>query len=246
MKIIAITSAIEEKKNTLSIAYINAFNKENIVPLIIPTFTDEITDFLTENKKELYKKKAEEIEKKCDALILSGGGDINPINYDEPNFSSFYCNTRRDLSETYLIKRFIEAKKPIMGICRGMQILGIELGLNNFYQDLGETEELHSGTSRELSGRKEPSHTIETHGALELYLKTKGLMTKDIPVNSMHHQGFILSKEKNNTINILANTSKVIEAFEHKTLPIFAVQWHPEEYENSTIIHYFIEKYLNK
>lgn len=259
MKKIAITSAIEDRKNILNLAYTNAFNTKNTIAFIVPAFTDEIADFTSKEQEDLYQKKAIEIESISDALILSGGGDINPINYGYENLSSFNCNSRRDISEQYLLKRFIETRKPIMGICRGMQLLGIHLGLPNFCQEIGHTEEPHNGNTQELAGRKEACHVIWTHGALKEYLE-KIEISGLIPVNSFHHQGFTLEKDgeemaKNRIeninsktcLNILANTNKIIEAFEHKTLPIFATQWHPEEYGNeSMIINYFLNQYVLK
>ena len=126
-------------------------------------------------------------------------------------------------------------------------MLGIRLGLKEiFQQEIPQEEELHNGNNRELTSRKEYSHTIKTFGSLadyllkERYIKTKN---EEIPVNSLHHQGFILAdKDEENPelaskkiaeinqkseLNILGSTEIVIEAFEHKTLPIFGVQWHP-------------------
>jgi len=263
MKTIGITSTVEERKNALNMSYINAFSNSATVPLIIPSFVDETAEFVTTEKDQSYKDKAKEIEAKIDALVLSGGGDINPIQFRQNNLSSCYCNSRRDLSEIYLINRFIEAKKPIMGICRGFQILGIMLDLPNFMQEIGDSEELHNGNNREMTSRKEFSHFVSVRSDLEKMLLETGKIVKNtnkIPVNSLHHQGFAIDKdgeipdnidkrigeiESKTNLTILANSGRLIEAFQHKTLPIFAVQWHPEEYGNeSVIIDYFLEKYV--
>ncbi len=264
MKRVAITSAIEGKQSVLNNTYIRAFNVHNseqqLIPFIIPSFIDEIAEFIPKFQDEIYKKKAKEIESISDALVLSGGGDINPINYQEENQSSNYCNSKRDLSEMYLLQAFIEAKKPIMGICRGMQLIGLKFNLNYFFQDIGFTEELHNGNSNELSSRKEVAHGIELYDSLaELGQLTFG--NTKFSVNSFHHQGFCLTKDgetpknkekaikdlnEEGQLTILASTEKVIEAFQHKTLPIFGIQWHPEEYENSIFIEYFINHFIYK
>ena len=256
MKIIAITSSIINKENKINTAYIKAFTSKETLPIIIPIIVDEIIDYIDDKKEEIYEKRAQVIAEIFDALILTGGSDINPINYEDNNISSTMCNSKRDKSDYYLAKAFIKAKKPIMGICRGMQYLGLIYKLPNFKQSLSNIDELHNGNENELTSRQEYAHKIEARGNLT------GLVVRS---NSFHHQGFVFKERviegsKNKTINkekdikeietetelnILANTERVIEAFEHKTLPIFAVQWHPEEYGNkSIIIKYFINKYL--
>ena len=264
MKIIAITTSIQGKDYRINTKYIEAFSSKKMFPILISPLIEEITEFTTKEQEIQQQDKAKEIAKISDALILTGGSDINPIIYGKTNHNSVSCNLLRDKSDLLLIEAFINEKKPIMGICRGMQLLGLTFKLPNFKQSLHEIEELHNSTENELSTRQEFAHSIETHGNLEKYLIENQITTqKEINVNSSHHQGFTflerkegkirtIDKEKerqeiNQTteLNILANTKRVIEAFEHKHLPIFAVQWHPEEYGNkSVIINYFINKYL--
>lgn len=267
MKKIAITASINLKDNKINTAYIEAFTKKDLLPIVIPGIVEEVSDFITIKKDEEYKEKAKEIAKISDILILTGGTDINPISYGRKNFDSTSCNTKRDKSDLYLIDAFVALKKPIMGICRGMQLLGIYFGMKSLKQDLRDTDELHESTSNDLSSRQEFAHTIYLHGQLKEFMEENGIINKDkkkIPVNSFHHQGFLLEERKEgkktkiekekdikeiketNNLNILATTDKIIEAFEHKDLPIFAVQWHPEEYGNkSLIIDYFLKTYVN-
>ena len=247
------------KDNKVNMAYIEAFSNKETMPIVIPIIVDEILDYIDKEKEEIYQKKATEIANICDALILTGGTDINPTIYNEENYDSTTCNTQRDKTDLYLTEAFIKAKKPIMGICRGMQLLGIMFRLPNFKQSLNEIEELHNGNNHELTSRQEFAHKVNLKGKLKEGLK--GI--EELYTNSFHHQGFafkertiekikkvdaeaeIIKIEKTTELNILANTDFIIEAFEHKILPIFAVQWHPEEYGNkSAIINYFINQYL--
>lgn len=259
MKTIAITSSINNKDNKINTSYIEAFTNDKTLPIIIPTLVDEITDIYSEKKDTEYKEKAEAIASICDALILTGGSDINPLMFNKGNLNSVLCNTKRDQSDLYLTNAFIKANKPIMGICRGMQFLGLYFKIPNFKQDISEIDELHNAEQHELSSRQEFAHSINLYGKLKKYINN----LEELNVNSFHHQGFALITRKKgesmtiNTkeeirkideeteINILASTKRIIEAFEHKNLPIFAVQWHPEEYGNkSTIINYFLNTYL--
>lgn len=262
MKIIAITSSILTKDNKVNTAYIEAFTTETTLPIILPVIVNEITDFYDEKKEIEYENKAKELARLCDALILTGGADINPINYEDENSAATMCNTQRDKSDYYLMQAFKDAGKPIMGICRGMQYLGLIFKLPNFKQSLNSIDELHNANENELTSRQEYAHTIELRGALKEEFKIN-----EMKVNSYHHQGFafiqrvkegsekkgcdkerdIKKIEETTKLKILANTNNIIEAFEHTEYPIFAVQWHPEEYGNkSRVINYFINKYINK
>jgi len=260
---IAITASIDKSNNKINTAYIEAFTNKELLPIIIPTIVDEIADFTIESKEKEYLEKAKEVAETFDALILTGGSDINPLIYQKENKDALSCNSKRDKSDLYLVEAFIKKNKPIMGICRGMQFLGLTFEIPNFKQDLNQIEELHNGENHELSSRQEFAHSIELQGKLLEYIEEK-TQKKELNVNSFHHQGFAFIARKKDketftidkeeeikkinektNINILANTKRVIEAFEHKTLPIFAVQWHPEEYGNkSIIINYFIDNYL--
>src|ERR1035437_9491131 len=123
MNKIAITSSLSTKDNKINIAYIDAFTNEKTLPIIIPAIVNEITETISEEKHQEYKQKAKEIATIFDALILTGGSDINPLIFQKSNVNSSLCNTKRDQSDLYLTEAFIAEKKPIMGICRGMQFL---------------------------------------------------------------------------------------------------------------------------
>lgn len=265
---IAFVATISDNKNIINNSYIQAFgNQGDVIPLVIPVFVNH-HDFMSDKIEQWYRAKAVEIEQMSDALVLCGGADINPVNYGEENIASMYCDTRRDLTELYLLQQFMKVGKPVMGICRGMQFIGVELNVPNFEQDLEFTGEMHNDNVRELATRQEPGHSVYVYGSLAKYLVENGLISNEdecIKVNSFHHQGFTLVKPTKegeavipsnrkevvkkfgNDVNILASTDAVVEAFEHKTLPIFAVQWHPEEYgEHSVIVSYFLNKYLRQ
>ena len=70
-----------------------------------------------------------------DALILAGGGDMDPIEFEEPNLGSVEIDRPRDRVELALVSRCVNENKPILGICRGHQVLNIALG-GNIYQDM--------------------------------------------------------------------------------------------------------------
>lgn len=280
-KIIGITAATSTTKpiNSLNNAYIQAFNTENTTPIIIPCLFEYKNELANQEEKDKLNNNLISILTICDALVLSGGSDLNPISTNEKITDATAFDHNRDIFEAELIKLFINNEKPILGICRGFQLLGKMLDLNYFQQDLSKTEEIHSGNQSNINNRKEPIHNVHIFGEFKEYLKEKGLTKDKIATNSWHSQGFTLSpdgsriqnkdiknfitekeefkeqikdkplgKKINNfkNLNIIMCTNHVIEGFEHKTMPILAFQNHPEEYENSLAIQYFLNKYITK
>lgn len=271
-KIIGITSSESKTQNFINTAYIKAFNKDNITPIIIPNLFESKGEYVSDKDKDKINQKAIEIAEKLDALILSGGVDLNPVLTNEKiNYSNSF-NIERDLSETALIKAFIEKKKPILGICRGFQLLGKYMSLNYFQQNIRITKEEHSGTNNDITKRTEPLHEVFLWNGLLDFCKTEINETK-LKINSWHNQGFSLHPageriktkdienfilEKNiftleksdkqinnfNNIKILMSTNYVIEGFEQEEYKIIGYQNHPEEYEDSILLKYFINKYL--
>lgn len=151
-----------------------------------------------------------------DGLILCGGNDINPSYYNEETNGAVNIDEKRDASEFKLVKAFIDAKKPIMGVCRGYQLLNIAFG-GTLHQDIENSKEHSSFSDYDLI------HTVTARKnsfISELY-------GDSFWVNSFHHQA--INKLGNNLEVIMtASDSKIIEGIKHKTLPIFGVQWHPE------------------
>lgn len=267
MKLVGITTYSADGKISVNKAYTDAFSRAGICPIGIPVFPLDTKEYFSENKDNTAR--ANELAEKLDALVVSGGSDINPILFDEINDSSYGCNIARDIFEMALIKAFEEKGKPIMGICRGFQLLGIYLNAPYFCQDVG-LKENHNGTRKELASRNEPAHTVYISGEFQKYMiakeaveppKNEGGLSA-LPVNSWHHQGFLLAQDVDKMkkeqvlqtlgmyrsigLKIFARTGILIEGFENEK-NIFAVQWHPEEYGNKGLtIQYFIDNYMNK
>lgn len=154
-----------------------------------------------------------EITTEYDGLLLCGGNDISPKFYNEEINGTVDIDEKRDHAESELIKAFAEKKKPIMGICRGYQLLNAVFG-GSLYQDI-------------------PNHTSAADCVnVHKVISPKGNFIYDMYgaefcVNSFHHQAI---KEIAPGFEVVATTpdGKVIEAIMHKNLPIFGVQWHPE------------------
>jgi len=189
--LIGITCSVSKSQNIINSAYIKAFTTEKTTPLLIPNLFEMQNEIMSEKEKLFLKNQIEVLSEQLDCLVLSGGVDINPTFFKEKIKASSGFNYNRDLMETELIKAFILKNKPIIGICRGFQLLGKLLGLNYFKQDLGFTNEIHSGNHSDVSNRKEQMHEVHLFGQFKDYCIKKG-STEKISINSWHDQGFTL------------------------------------------------------
>lgn len=144
-----------------------------------------------------------------DGLILCGGNDLQPCYYGEEINGSLDFDEERDRTEMALAQKFFQTGKPILGICRGMQLLNVALG-GTLYQN--------------ISGhRGEILHTVKAEKG-SLWEKLYG---KEFTVNSFHHQAV---KRLGNGLKatLYDGTGAVIEGVEHESKPYLGVQWHPE------------------
>lgn len=155
-----------------------------------------------------------------DGLLLPGGGDIAPLFYHKKNISSNQICITEDVIQLLLFHRFMDQKKPILGICKGMQLINVALG-GTLIQELPNTL-LHYSPNEDVY-----HNTILLPGSI---LHT--LYHKNIMVNSAHHQAVdALGK---NLIAVQHSYDGTIEGLEHNTLPILGVQWHPERLSQMT------------
>ncbi len=209
MHLIGISSFTSENRIALNAAYISAFTRPSCAALIIPPFPVLNREFLTLDKfKADFRAHIDKIVERLDALVLSGGKDINPVAFGQTNYSSTGCDIVRDYTELALLDAFIQAGKPILGVCKGHQLGAMYFGLSNFQQDLVNTHELHQQIGHEMA-RSEPCHKIWPRGNLKTYLSSKlGYDVKEASINSMHSQGLTL------TANGKFPDKKILKPFE--------------------------------
>lgn len=148
----------------------------------------------------------------CDALLLPGGGDVDPARYGQGNNGSCGIEPARDARELAALERFLREGRPVLGICRGLQLLNAALG-GTLHQDIPG----HSMLAAKLD-RVHPSHTDD--------VLLVALYGADFAVNSAHHQSVDRLGEGLRAVQWAPDGT--VEAVRHESLPVFAVQWHPE------------------
>jgi microsomal dipeptidase-like Zn-dependent dipeptidase/anthranilate/para-aminobenzoate synthase component II len=205
--VIGITGNYEDLTSKLGEGYYKSVVAAGGVPLIIPPIAD----------KETIVNTLEHI----DGLILSGGGDINPLWVgEEPSPALGGINKERDLPELLITRLAYNRQIPILGICRGIQTLAMALG-GKVMQDIGTKATVKHSQNAD---RNEPTHsvTLKKDSTLAAIYQKQTLM-----VNSFHHQVVSESGEK---FRVTAESSdgliEAIESTEFKS--ILGVQWHPE------------------
>lgn len=151
-----------------------------------------------------------------DGIIIPGGVDINPALYQEENIDCRDINEELDHLEMEVIKEAVRYKKPILGICRGHQILNVFFGGSliqnvercDLHEQVAGEDKVHTGIV------KKESFLYDVYGE------------EQIQINSAHHQA--VKKLGENLEAVQFSEDGIIEAFFHTQLPILGVQWHPE------------------
>ena len=147
----------------------------------------------------------------CAALLLPGGGDVEPWRYGRDNTASRGLEPERDTAELMLLERFTAAGKPVLGICRGIQVINVFFG-GTLCQDLPG----HSAVDGHDS-----FHTVRT--ARSPLLAVCGPLCR---VNSAHHQAADAPGRGLRAVQWAEDGA--VEAVCHDCLPVWGVQWHPE------------------
>ena len=155
------------------------------------------------------------LAKDCDALLLPGGGDADPALYGQENRGSNPPDHDRDRDELALIGEFMAQGKPILGICRGHQMLNIALG-GTLIQDLPDERHRHDAqTDTDRVHRVRSVHPL----MIELY-------GENFVSNSSHHQA--VDRLGEGLVPTCVSEDGVIEGIVHENGKVLGVQFHPE------------------
>ena len=159
------------------------------------------------------------VDTSCDGLLLCGGTDVDPSYFHQENKGSEGIDPERDTAEFDLIRAFVAAGKPILGICRGLQIINVALG-GSLTQDLQpQLKTIHTHTPGSDVDKVHSVRAAED----SFFAQTYGPL---FAVNSSHHQA--VDAIGDGLRPVLWSEGGVIEGLEHTSLPILCVQFHPE------------------
>ena len=206
--VVGITTNYEGVDATLRSVYYRQIVAAGGTPLLIPPVGD--TDVILSTLDSI------------DALLLTGGADINPLwNGDEPQPGLRHINRERDLPELLTARYAYHRQIPMLGICRGIQTLATALD-GHVVQDLPASD-IRLKHSQDAD-REEPTHSVHIFDGTILH----DIYKRDsLFVNSFHHQAV---DEPGERLRVSAmapdSTIEAVESSEHK--PILGVQWHPE------------------
>ncbi len=149
-----------------------------------------------------------------DGLILPGGGDIDPRLFGQLSEGTRAFDPVLDRIQLAILKAFVLERKPVLGICKGMQLINIFFG-----GDM--VQHLPGAKAHEYVGKDQVHDTEAVEGSVlwKLY-------GSRFTVNSAHHQGVDLAGR--GLLYTQSAMDGVVEGLEHKFLPVIGVQWHPE------------------
>jgi putative glutamine amidotransferase len=212
--LIGITSRYSSENNQYNLpdAYVKAIQRNGGTPIVIPPLHD--VDYI-------------QIYDITDGIIFSGGPDVDPLLYgEEPLPKQGRIEPMRDDFEFKLANLALTGKKPVFGICRGLQVLNIAAG-GTLIQDIESQVEKPLKRRQDAKGWYGTHHVFLKQGSLiyEIFGKDK------VVTNTFHHQA---CKDPAKGFKETGWTSdKVIEVLEISSEPWkLCVQWHPELMDN--------------
>jgi putative glutamine amidotransferase len=158
-----------------------------------------------------------------DGLVLQGGSDVSPLSYGETPIKPEWSGDQpRDAYEMALVHEFVKQNKPVLGICRGAQLVNVAFG-GTLYQDI---------PSQKPSNVNHRDWDIYDQNFHALNLEADGLLRKlagksQVRVNTVHHQAI---KDLGQGLLVEAKSEDgLVEAVRLEGKPyVYAVQWHPE------------------
>lgn len=216
--------------------YVNAINKAGGIAVLLSATDDE--DLIAEYLK------------RCDAILLPGGPDLDARYYKEDNYTyNGTVNPIRDAMEICIARKAVEMGKPLLGICRGIQVINAALG-GTLYQDINsQLKEQKIVKHYQNAPGWYPIHDIYIERNSIIYQALNNACTA--AVNSYHHQaikdvapGFsVTSRAPDGVIESIEYRKGITNTY-GKPKFVVGVQWHPEEMWEKDPVHLNLFKQL--
>lgn len=211
LPVIGVTANFSDGNCLLADGYCTSVLRAGGTPLIIPPYEER--DALLSTLDHI------------DGLLLTGGGDINPLFLGEEPLEQLHSiNHRRDCQELLLARLASDRQIPILGICRGIQVMNAAFG-GKLYQDMGAQAGVTCLKHDQQLDRSYASHTVRIERGTTLARLFPDCEV--LPVNSFHHQAV---SEPAPGFRVCARAADgIIEAIESTAYKsMLGVQWHPE------------------
>lgn len=164
----------------------------------------------------------------CDGLLLPGGGDITPAFFGQKNAGSRNIDTELDIIQLQALEQMYMNQKPILGICKGMQVINVFFGGTI-------TQHMKQHDAHEYKDHDQYHETMILSDSF-LY----SLYGDSLTVNSAHHQ-CIAKIGRSLEIAQYSIPDQIPEALYHVEAPVYGVQWHPERllYDGDKLLLFF-------
>ena len=208
-KIGVVVCGIENQRQFVSESYIKAIKSVGGLPLLLP---------LVKSKSVIH-----DYVELCDGFLFCGGGDITPLLFgQEPATGIGKTDITLDLFQIRLMREILEKEKPVLAICRGMQVLNVACG-GSIYQDLNLVDFETINHMQTSLSRKDISHKV----LFEPKTRLHQFFGPFAYTNSYHHQAVQILGDD---LIVSARTGDdVIEGIEMPSHTfVVGVQWHPE------------------
>lgn len=214
--VIGITGNFGERGCELARAYYRSIELGGGIPIILPP---------TDNSVMLVS-----LLDHLDGILLSGGADLNPLYLNQDPLPGLHAiNPERDGCELLLVRLATDRNIPLLGICRGVQVLAAALG-GDVFQDLETC--LPPGTRLLKHSQDAPRHVATHRVHAEKDSVVASLLGTDFAVNSFHHQAV---SDPGPHLRVTARSADgIVEAIESREgRPVMGVQWHPESFTDT-------------
>jgi putative glutamine amidotransferase len=208
----SVTFGSSPERAYVNAAYVRAVQAAGGAPVLLPPHLDEAT------RAALWTR--------LDALVLTGGGDIDPARFGEaPHARVYEVSAQRDELELGFTRRALDDGVPLLAICRGIQVLNAALG-GTLYQDI-PSEPGSAIDHSQKAPRHQPTHRVKIMGEGTRLGSVVG--STELEVNSFHHQA--IKRLGTGLREVAWAEDGIIEGIEMGGAHPFVlgVQWHPED-----------------
>ncbi len=227
--IVGVTPLYDDEKDSYWMVpgYLKMLETANAFPIVLP---------LTTNTREL-----DCLINLCDGFLLTGGHDVSPTLYTAPgNSKKSVCCPERDKMDMYILRKCVECDKPLLGICRGIQLMNVCFG-GSLYRDL-PTEYISSIEHHMKPPYNRVAHSVSILRDTPLH---SVMRTGKIGVNSYHHQA-VLELSPRLKAAAVSEDGLIEAAYMPDKKFIVGVQWHPEySYEDDIYSQRLIDAFVS-